>query len=366
MTRTSSSIIAVAVALTLASCGRGPNGGADDAPTPIVSTASPIVAPAETFIELTGVVAPAASVDLVARVSGTLLSKGFDDGDQIRAGQTLFRLDPAPYAAEHAVNQARLTQAQADDRRQNVLAEGDATSQASQDAARSALGQAQASSRLSGLNLSYATIRAPFSGWIGASSADVGAYVAAGTKLGVLQKIDQVQVEFSIGEQDLARLRRQGALAPGVEVKVGGAGATDFPYTGRLDSFDPALAADTGSLPARAIVANPTNQRLLPGMFVRVRIQTGGGAPAMMVPQSVVQSDPLSEYVLVVGADNKVARRDVVTGDDVGVNRVILSGLQTDDRVIVSGLASVGPGASVAVRADTPSQSNSNMKEAAR
>ncbi|KAK0341690.1 hypothetical protein LTR94_025364, partial [Friedmanniomyces endolithicus] len=147
---------------------------------------------------------------------------------------------------------------------------------------------------------------------------------------------------------------------------IGAAGATDFPYTGRLQSFDPALAADTGSLPARALVANSTNPRLLPGMFVRVRIETGRGAPAMMVPQSVVQSDPLSEYVLVVGADNKVARRDVVTGDDVGVNRVILSGLSTDDRVIVSGLASVGPGASVAIRADTPTQATSNRKGVAR
>lgn len=347
-TRIAPSTLALCAALTLAGCGRGDTPA--EAPPPIVTVAAPTVATAGGHIELTGVVVPSESIDLVARVSGTLLSKGFQNGDAIGVGQTLFRLDPAIYAAEHAVNQARLHQAEADDARQQTLAQADATAPAAQDAARSTLGQARASSRLSGLNLSYATIRAPFSGWIGASEVDVGAYVSAGTKLATLQKINQVRVEFSIGEQALLRLGQNRTLTPGTSVQIGLAGAEDFPITGRLESADPGLSPDTGSLPSRALVANP-DATLRPGMFVRVRLPVGAGTPAMMLSQAVIQSDPLGDYVLVVGSDGQVARRDVMTGDDVGTQRVILSGLTARDRVITSGLASVGVGDKVEVRA---------------
>lgn len=352
MIRPSYTLSLLGAALLLAGCGRE-RATTDPVAPRAVSTMTPAVAVAQTHVDLTGVVAAAESVDLVARVSGTLLAKDFQDGDPVQSGQLLFQLDPAAYAAQHAIDTARLAQAQSDDLRQRELDGDDATSQAGVDAARSTLAQAQGASRLSALNLSYTRIRAPFAGWVGASNADVGAYVTAGTRLGALQRIDEVKIEFSIGEQDILRLRTGGALTPGALVKVGLAGGADYPLTGRLDYVDKTLSATTGTLPIQAVVRNSATPQLLPGMFVRVRLETGADAPSMMLPQTVIQSDPLSDYVLLVGPDGKVARRDVATGEDVGSNRLIISGLSLIDRVIVSGLASVSVGDFVTVRPQT-------------
>lgn len=337
------------------------SGCAETAPPPEIAprvvVAHPLVTVVGDRIELTGVVAPSASVDLIARAAGFVRAKGFTDGSFVRRGQVLFRIEPDTAAAQVALNQAKEVQARLDYARDLRLVQQDAASKAELEASRSTLEQAKANTRIARINLSYTVVRAPMSGYIGAADVDVGAYVGgagAPTKLATLQRLEPAYVDFTLGERDVLRILAKGqgsrAAATGHSVRVGLQGEAGYPHAGRLSFANKSVDAATGSLQARAILDNGPGIALLPGVFARVRIDLGSGGSTMLLPARTIQSDPLSDFVLVVDARGLVQRRDVRTGRDLGRNREIVAGLKLSDRVVVEGLAGVRIGQKADVR----------------
>lgn len=337
----------LAITLALAGCHRSPS--SNTSPPPPVTVAHPRIGAAVDDVALTGTVAASASVDLVAKVSGTIVAKGFADGSFVQRGQMLFRIDPATYAAQLDAARAKEAQARADYERQSLLLTDDATTRANVDAARSTLAQASASRRTSEISLHDTVVRAPFSGWIGAGNVDVGAFVGAGSvKLATVQRIDPVFVDFSMGERQLLALPG-GWQTKGRPVAVGRVDQHDYPYQGKLDFSQKGIDATTGTQTVRAVAANG-GSALLPGMSARVRIAAPAAASAMLLPDTAIQSDPLSDYVLVVDAQRRVQRRDVTIGAAHGGQRVVAAGLSQRDWVVVDGLANVRIGQPAEVR----------------
>lgn len=336
------------LAITLALAGCHPSPSPDASQPPPVTVAHPRIDSTDEGIALTGAVAPSASVDLAAKVSGTIIAKEFADGSFVQRGQILFRIDPAAYAAQLDGARAKEVQARADYERQGQLLADDATTRANVDAARSTLAQASASRRTSEISLGDTVVRAPFSGWIGAANVDVGTFVGAGSvKLATVQRIDPVFVDFSVGERQLLALKGDWQ-AKGRPVAIGRVDQTDYPYRGTLDFAQKGIDAATGTQTVRAVVMNGGNA-LLPGMSARVRIAAPAAAPVMLLPDTVIQSDPLGDYVLVVDARSHVQRRDVTIGADRGGRRVVTAGLSPGDWVVVDGLANVRIGQPAAV-----------------
>lgn len=341
----------LAIAVALGGCHRAPSPDAATLQAPPVTVAHPRIGPADEGIALTGTVAASATVDLIAQVSGTIRARGFADGSFVRRGQMLFRIDPDTYAAQLDAARARELQAQGDYERQRQLLGDDATSRANVDAARSTLRQASANRRVSQIAVRDTIVRAPFSGWIGTATVDVGAFVGAGTvRLATVQRIDPVFVDFSIGERQLLALRGggKGWQRRGRTVAVGRVDQRDYPYRGTLDFAQQGIDAATGTQGVRAVVRNGGGS-LLPGMAARVRIAAPAAPPAMLLPEAAIQSDPLGDYVLVVDGRRHVQRRDVALGAQQGDQRVITSGVSPRDWVVVDGLANlrIGQPASV-------------------
>ncbi len=346
--------------LLLAGCG-DPGATGDTAP-PLVTVAHPLITKNATAMELTGTVSASTSVDLVPQASGRISAKNFTDGSFVRQGQALFRIAPEPYEAQLALATAAQAQARDQYDLQQRLWADDATSRNNLDNSRHALEQAAANTRLARINLGYTVVRAPFSGWIGSSSVEVGTFVSAGmARLATVQRLNPVHVEFSLGErqvlQILAALRARGenitSVGRGYPVAVGLLDQSTYGYRGTLDFADRRIDASTGSLQARAIVPDGGQTDLLPGMFARVRIELGETRPRMELPAAAIQSDPLGDYVLVVGKDRLAQRRDIETGADMGRNRVVRKGLSAKDWVVVNGLANVRLGKPVSVTTTT-------------
>lgn len=318
-------------------------------------------------IQLDGVVAPSESVNLVARVSGYLRSAPFKDGQEVKAGQLLFVIEPEPYQQQLKLNQAKLAQARAEYQRQQVLLAENATAQSSLESALSNLQQAQANVRLAQINLNYTAVKAPFNGVIGKRTVDVGNYVGAnagGTVLATLQRLRPIDVNFSINERDLLRLRaspvaqsatkakKAGVINSKIKVQVALQGELTPSEIGTLDFVDNSLSSETGSLLLRARFDNP-NLHLVPGLYSRVFIAISPPHPALLVSTHVVLSDQVGRYVYVVDADSRVVRRHVKTGADFGHLTEIVEGLSRSDRVITQGLNNVGVGQKVLASPDT-------------
>lgn len=326
-----------------------PAATAQDAP-PGVTVARPLRATLPQTIELTGTIAASATVDLFARVAGTMAAVDFADGARVRKGQPLFRIAPETYQAQLAASSAQAGQAAAEYARQRRLLADDATAPATVDNAYFSLKQAEANRRLGRINLSYTVVRAPFDGWMGATAIKPGGYVAPGaTRLATIQQLDPLFVEFTLGERQvlaiLAAMRARQGEAKGTvrayPVEIGLLDQPGYPYRAVLNFAQRGIDGGTGSLQARAVLSGQPAATLLPGMFARVRIALPAREANLLLPASAIQSDPLGDFVLVLDKDHIVRRRDVRTGADLGPNRVVLAGLAPANWVIVDGLANV-------------------------
>lgn len=356
------------LAAALAACGGGGAGGAGPAaagkpggpgaapPPPAVGVVT--VAPVTTSLvnELPGRVEASRTAQVRARVTGIVQRRLFTEGSEVRAGQALFQIDPAPYQA--AVDSARATLARAQAtaaqatsqvnrfrplREANAISEQDfSTAQAAQATAEADVAAAQAALRTAQLNLGYATVTAPIAGRIGRALVTEGALVSAAeaTQLALIQQIDPVFVNATQPVAELARLRAQvGADAAGsgpVPVSVVLDDGSVLPQKGRLLFSDLSVDATTGQVLLRTEVANP-GLKLLPGMYVRTRLAQGRIEGAMRVPQQAVTRGDTADTVLVVGADNVPAPRPVKIAGAAGSDWIVTSGLQAGDRVIVEG-----------------------------
>jgi membrane fusion protein (multidrug efflux system) len=305
-----------------------------------------------------------------ARVDGIVLKRAFREGADVRAGELLFKIDPAPYLANLASAKATLLKAQANletakalAERYKVLVADNAVSRQDYDNAVAAAGQAaadvaagEAAVQIATINLGYTDVVAPISGRIGTAQVTEGAYVqgAAATLMAMVQKIDPIFVDLSQSSVAGLRLRRE--VASGqlkldgpdqVKVALTLEDGTRYPSSGKLQFTDITVDQGTGSVTVRAIFPNAEHV-LLPGMFVRAQIDEGVNEDGLLVPQVAVTHDAKGQpTALVVGDDDKVAIRTLVTGRTFGPNWVVQSGLKVKDRVIVEGLQKVQPGQTV-------------------
>jgi RND family efflux transporter MFP subunit len=360
--------VAGAAALLLASCRE--DNSFKPPPPPEVGVAKPLARNVTPYLEATGTTAAYNSVDLQARIEGFLQEIDYKDGDEVKAGQTLFVIEPAPYRAKYqqaqaavASAQAQVVQSSAEYTRQSTLGTRDFASQSVVDQARAKrdsdaanLQSQQAGLVLAAINLGYTTVTAPFAGVVTAHLVSVGELVGVSgpTKLATVVQLDPIYVNFSFPEQDVQRIRAAMAEAGltfenlgKIEVDVGLTTESGFPHRGVVDYVAPNVDTGTGTLAVRAVLENKS-EALLPGYFARVRIpNVRRSGPALLVPDASIGTSQAGRYVLVVDKDNVVQSRSVATGQIEGALRVIEKGLAADDQVVVSGLSRAVPGEKV-------------------
>jgi membrane fusion protein, multidrug efflux system len=343
-------------------------------PPPQVIVAQALHQAVTPYLEATGNLVAYNEVDLVARISGFLQEIRYNDGATAHRGDTLFVIEPAPYQAKLQQAQAALASAQAqvvqtdaEYERQASLGRTDFSSRSQVDQARAARDSNranvlndQAGVTLAATNLGYTQVTAPFDGIVTAHQVSVGSLVGANapTTLATIVQIDPIYVSFTISEQDVLRIRK-GLREAGfnerdigkVPVEIGLMTETGYPHEGKLDYASPNVDTSSGTLTVRGILPN-ANHVLLPGFFVRVRVPLPKPqAEALLVPDTALGTDQTGRYLLVVDRDDVVQQRTVTTGARVGELRVIATGLQPDDRVVISGLQRAVPGEKVAPKA---------------
>ncbi len=304
-----------------------------------------------------------------AQATGILKKRLFQEGSNVRAGQALFAIDASPYQATFesaqaslAKAEANLMQASAQATRYKPLAEAKAISQQDYVSAQAASKQAEADVAIgkaavqsARINLNYATVSAPIAGRIGRALVTEGALVSQSeaTQLAVIQQIDPMYVNFTQSASEVMKLRR--ALDSGQLKRASGGQAasvrvvledgSDYAYPAKLLFSDLTVDASTGQITLRAEVPNPAGT-LLPGLYVRVRLEQAQASNALMLPQQAVTRSPQGDTVMVVGADGKVKPRPVKVGAQQGGQWVILDGLKTGEQVMVDGFQKL--------RGDTP------------
>jgi membrane fusion protein (multidrug efflux system) len=361
--RLSSTATALAAVLLLAACGDrpaqgpggpgAPGGGMPPVQVGVVTVGAPTSLPV--FTELPGRVEALRTAQVRARVTGIVQQRLFKEGSDVKAGQPLFRIDPAPYQAALQSAQATLARAQASQvnaaaqfNRLKPLREANAVSQQEFANAEAALLQAQADVAAgragvvtAQLNLGYANVNAPISGRIGRALVTEGALVtqAEATQMALIQQVDPVYVNFTQSVTELQRLRRlPGAnTAAGLPVRLVLEDGTELPRGGRLLFSDLSVDATSGQVTLRAEVPN-ADRALLPGQYVRGRLAQQQFDNAVLLPQQAVTRGQQGDTVLVMGADGKPAPRPVTLGPAQGNQWVVLGGLKPGDQVVVDGV----------------------------
>jgi len=307
-------------------------------------------------------------VELRSRAAGTVQAVHFREGALVRAGDLLVTIDPAPYAAEAeraqaqaAAAQARLTHARSEHERAQRLWEERAIAQRELDErtnglheAEANLAAAQAAHRVAQLNLGYTQVRAPISGRIGKIEVTAGNLVAAGPSAPVLTtlvSVSPIYASFDADEQLITRALKDlpgGASARAhierIPVRMGTAATADAPYEGHLQLVDNQVDAKSGTVRVRAVFDNKDGA-LLPGQFARLHMGQAKSAGALLINERAVGTDQNKRFVMVVGADNKAAYREVTLGASINGLRVVKQGLQPGERIVVNGLQRVRPGA---------------------
>ena len=362
-------MVCASVAAGLSGCGAksgeaGP-GAAASAPAPAVGVIT--VSPQSVGLtnELPGRLEATRIAQVRARAAGILLKRAFREGSDVKAGQLLFQIDAAPYRAQLQSAQAALARAEANREqaaaqaeRYKPLLEANAISKQDYVNAVAAFKQADAdvaSARAAvttaQINLGYASVTAPISGRIGRALVTEGALVGQGdaTPLALVQQIDPMYVNFTQSTTEVLRLRqaidagklqRSGAAEAGT-VQVVLEDGTVYGAPGKLLFSDLTVDTTSGQITLRAEVPNPKGL-LLPGTYVRVRVQQAQAEAAVLLPQQAVTRSPQGDSVLVVAPDGSFAPRPVKIGGSQGGRWVVLDGLKLGDQVIVDGFQKLG------------------------
>jgi RND family efflux transporter MFP subunit len=359
--RSSASVAGVCAALALlAACSRE---APPPDPPPTVKVATPIVREVTDWDDYAGRFEAVDAVEVRPRVSGMLEAVHFRDGQTVRKGQLLFTIDPRPIAAELAQSQAQLARAraalanaEAAYKRGKTLSENKLISDADLELLAAAHLQAaadveaaEANVRASSLNLEFTRVVAPLDGHISRHRLAPGNLVQAGaTLLTTIVTLDPIRFVFDAPESALLKYKRQQAGSPGrnaVDIRL--QDEKDYRWKGHIEFIDNALDQGSGTIRARALVANPDGF-LTPGMFGHMRRFESQPITAMLIPDESIVNDQTRQVAYVVGEDDLVQQRTIEMGRLIEGMRVIRAGLSPEDRVIVSGVQRARPGRKVA------------------
>ncbi|WOI44461.1 efflux RND transporter periplasmic adaptor subunit [Acidovorax sp. BLS4] len=354
--------LSLVAATVLVACGKSEapaQAGGGAPPPPQVGVVT--VAPGDVGLvtELPGRLEASRVAEVRARAAGILQKRLFTEGSDVKAGQKLFAIDDAPYRASLESARASVAQADANVAQTRALAERykplvavNAISKqeydnavASQKTAEANLAAARASVTTAQINVGYAAVTAPISGRIGRALVTEGALVGQGsaTELAVIQQIDPLYVNFTQSASEALKLKA--GLASG-KYKQAGKGSASvsvvledgslYPQTGKLLFTDLTVDPTSGQVTLRAEIPN-TDRQLLPGLYVRVRLEQAQVAGGVLLPQQAVTRSAKGDTVMVVGADNHLTPRPIKLGPAQGTNWVVLEGLQTGEKVMVDG-----------------------------
>lgn len=339
-------------------------------PAPPVTVSQPLRREVDTRAGFLGQFSAIDRVELRAQVGGTLTEIHFKDGQIVHKGDLLFVIDPRPYeikleqakaALQTAAARVELANTQlsrAQSLRRNEFATQETVDQrtSDQDSSKASVEDAKARIRDAELDLEYSQVRAPFTGRIGARQVSIGSLVAGSrastsptTLLATLVSLDPLYLDFDMSESDFLTFTRQRARIGGPlanKVVLGLSDENNFARQGTLDFVDNALDRSSGTIHARATVPN-ADLFLAPGQFARLRVAIAPPATVYLLPDSAVILDQSQHLVMTVQPDSTVKPKIVTTGDLRGGLRVILSGLEPTDRVIINGLVRAMPGAKV-------------------
>ncbi|HMH26999.1 MAG TPA: efflux RND transporter periplasmic adaptor subunit [Steroidobacteraceae bacterium] len=307
--------------------------------------------------ELPGRVAGYRYADVRPQVNGIILKRLFVEGSEVKAGQQLYQIDPAPYQATYDSAVAANASARALWERYKPLAEANAVSKQDFDNAEASHLQAQAAVETARINLIYTRVLSPIAGHISRSLITEGALVTANqaTAIANVQQLDPVYVDVTQPITTLLRLKSEAAAgllkqneAGKAQVRLRLEDGTDYAHPGTLEFSEVTVDEGTGSVTLRALIPNP-ERLLLPGMFVREEIQEGVRQGAVLAPQQGVSHDQKGQpNALVVGPNNTVELRTIVTDRAIGDRWLVTSGLEPGDRIIVEGIQAAKPGSQVA------------------
>jgi multidrug efflux system membrane fusion protein len=335
------------------------------APLAEVTVAEVIHQPLREWQEFTGRLQAVNTVEIRPRVNGYIDRVSFEDGTRVKKGQLLFQIDPRPFQAEvdrlvaersRSVSDFEL--AKANHARAERLIGAHAISReeyerlmAAESSAQGALGSIDASLREARLNREFTEVRAPIDGHVSRAAITAGNLVTSANLLTTLVSDDPVYVYFDADEQTYLRFAKATRAARSADdaagVYIGLADEEGYPHVGKLDFIDNQVDPTTGTIRARAALANPDG-RYTPGLFARVRLVGGEDRDSVLIEDRAVGTDLSKQFVLTLAGDNRIEYRLVELGPEINGLRVVKQGLAPGETIVVNGLQHVRPGQTVA------------------
>ncbi|KAA0945996.1 MULTISPECIES: multidrug efflux RND transporter periplasmic adaptor subunit MexE [unclassified Pseudomonas] len=356
--------LAIMAVMVISACGKTPDQAAA-MPASKVSVAKVLEQPVNEWDEFTGRLEAPETVQIRPRVSGQIDQVAFTEGALVKKGELLFQIDPRPFQAEVRRLEAQLQQTRAAASRSDNEAQrgerlrqsnaisaelADSRTSAAQEA-RAAVAGIQAQLDLAKLNLSFTRVTSPISGRVSRADITAGNLVTADvTSLTSVVSTDKVYAYFDADERvylkytELARQGRRGATTP---VYLGLSNEDGNPHLGQMNFVDNQVNPATGTIRGRAVFDN-TDGRFTPGLYARLKLVGSGTYSAVLINDEAVGTDLGKKFVLVMDADNKSSYRAVELGPKIEGLRIVRSGLNKDDTIIVKGLQRVRPGSPVA------------------
>lgn len=348
------------------------NAQSQQMPPPPTVTVAPVEQ--EQIVEwsdFTGHTEPIDSVDIRPRVSGYIQKVEFQSGQLVKKGDVLFVIDPRWNQAVFDQRQAEYDQAKSEANRIEVLLQNHAISEEEADARKARYEEAKAALDSARLDLEYTQVRAPIDGRVSRALLTEGNYVSgvagSASLLTTIVSVGPVYVYADVDENSLLKFNRLVAdremdtNAEGkIPVQLQLADETNFPHEGYVESLDNQLDPDTGSILLRAVFPN-TDGEIVPGLFARIRIPLSDRHPALLVDERAIGTDQSQKFVFTLTSSNTVAYRPVQLGPLIDGKRVVRSGLEPGDKIVVDGLQRVRPGSPVTPQTEMAMGSDSQL-----
>jgi RND family efflux transporter MFP subunit len=348
-------------------------------PPPEVTVSQPVQQSVTEYIEFTGTTQSVGVAEVRAQASGILKSMHFEPGLNVKQGDLLFIIEPELYQAKLAAAQAELVSAKAQLKRaQAELNRADELIKKSfiskteylqlkteRDVAQATIGLKSAAVQSAKIQLSYTRVTAPISGRISRNAVDIGNLVGEGeaTLLTTVTQYQPMYAYFHLNERDLLRLMKLSSEKAqqlghnqekelyqnlNIPLFLGLADEEGYPHEGELDFVESELNTSTGTIELRGVFTNSEQpERLIPGLFSRLRLPVGKMPNALLINERAIGSDQSGHYLLVVNQENKVEKRLVTLGQRLNGMTVISKGIKADDKVIINGLQKARPGSVV-------------------